>query len=139
MKKIHIILLVFIAAAIAVLISFLQTTSTYDTVDTAISKPGKFVHLMARWDKSQPLEYDAIKDPNYMKFTATDTLGKSVQVVYHNPKPENFEISERLVLKGKYKDGIFDCQSIQTKCPSKYKDEMKVATNNADIPALKGE
>lgn len=139
MKKIHIILLVFIAAAIAVLISFLQTTSTYDTVDTAISKPGKFVHLMARWDKSQPLEYDAIKDPNYMKFTATDTLGKSVQVVYHNPKPENFEISERLVLKGKYQDGIFDCQSIQTKCPSKYKDEMKVATNNTEVSSFKDE
>jgi hypothetical protein len=139
MKKIHIILLVFIAAAIAVLISFLQTTSTYDTVDTAISKPGKFVHLMARWDKSQPLEYDAIKDPNYMKFTATDTLGKSVQVVYHNPKPENFEISERLVLKGKYQDGIFDCQSIQTKCPSKYKDEMKVATNNTEASSSKNE
>src|SRR3954469_18417195 len=112
MKKIHIVLLVFIAAAIAVLISFLQTSTTYDTVDTAISKPGKFVHLMARWDKSQPLEYDAVKDPNFLSFTAVDTLGKSVKVIYHNPKPENFEVSERLVLKGKYADGIFDCQSI---------------------------
>ena len=47
MKKIHIILLVLIAGAIAVLISFLQTATTYDTVDTAMAKPGKFVHLMA--------------------------------------------------------------------------------------------
>ncbi len=125
MKKIHIILLVFIAAAIAVLISFLQATTTYDTVDTAMSKPGKYVHLMARWDQSQPMEYDAVKDPNYLSFTAVDTLGKAVKVVYHQPKPENFEISERLVLKGKYMDGYFDCKSIQTKCPSKYKDDMK--------------
>ena len=51
MKKIHIVLLVLIAGAIAVLISFLQTATTYDTVETAISKPGKFVHLMARLDK----------------------------------------------------------------------------------------
>lgn len=130
MKKIHIILLVGIAATIAILISFLQNTSTYDTVDTAIAKSGKYVHLMARWDKSQPLEYDALKDPNYLSFTAVDTLGKSVKVVYHQPKPENFEISERLVLKGKYQEGYFDCESIQTKCPSKYKDDMKAAEKN---------
>jgi cytochrome c-type biogenesis protein CcmE len=130
MKKIHIILLVFVAAAIAVLISFLKTTTTYDTVDTAVSKPGKFVHLMARLDKSAPVEYDALKDPNFLSFTAIDTLGKSVKVIYHNPKPENFEMSERLVLKGKYEDGIFQCKSIQTKCPSKYKDDMEAAQKN---------
>jgi len=124
MKKIHIVLLVLIAGAIALLISFMQNTSTYDTVDTAVSKPGKYVHLMARWDKTQPLEYDALKDPNFLAFTAVDTLGQSVKVVYRNPKPENFEISERLVLKGKYNDGVFYCDNIQTKCPSKYKEDM---------------
>ncbi len=139
MKKIHIILLVLIAGAIAVLISFLQTTTTYDTVQTAMEKPGKFVHLMARWDKAQPMEYDALKNPNYLSFTAVDTLGKSVKVVYHNPKPENFEISERLVLKGKYTaGGYFDCSSIQTKCPSKYKDDMKAAQKNAQHNAATG-
>lgn len=130
MKKIHIILLVFIAIAIGVLISFLNITTTYDTVQTAMDKPGKFVHLMARWDKTQPLEYDAIKDPNYLSFTAVDTLGKSVKVIYHNPKPENFEMSEKMVLQGKYEDGIFNCKTIQTKCPSKYKDDMKAAEKN---------
>jgi len=130
MKKIHIILLVFIAAAIAILISFLQTTSTYDTVDTAMAKPGKFVHLMARLDKSQPVEYDAIKNPNYLSFTAIDTLGKAVKVVYNQPKPENFEMSEKLVLQGKYVNGLFECKTIQTKCPSKYKDDIKNAEKN---------
>ncbi len=123
MKKIHIILLVLIAAAIAVLVSFLQTTTTYDSVATAKAKPGKFVHLMAKWDKSEPLYYDAIKNPNYQAFTAIDSLGATIPVVYHNPKPENFELSERLVMKGKYIDSVFVCQNIQTKCPSKYKDQ----------------
>lgn len=123
MKKIHIILLILVAASIAVLVSFLQTTTTYDTVDTAKSKPGKFVHLMAKWDKSEPLLYDAIKNPNYLEFTAVDSLGQKIPVVYHNPKPENFELSEKLVMKGKYEDGKFMCQNIQTKCPSKYKDQ----------------
>lgn len=124
MKKIHIVLLVLIAGAIALLLSFLKTASTYDTVETAINKPGKFVHLMARLDKSQPVEYDAIQNPNYLAFTAIDTLGQSVRVIYNNPKPDNFEISERLVLKGKYVDGKFECKEIQTKCPSKYKEEQ---------------
>jgi len=138
MKKIHIALLVLIAGAIAVLLTFLKGASTYDTVDTAISKPGKFVHLMARLDKTQPVEYDALKNANYLSFTAVDTLGKSVRVVYHNTKPDNFEISERLVLKGKYIDGVFECKDIQTKCPSKYKDDMKATDKNLQSAAVTG-
>lgn len=132
MKKIHIALLVLIAGAIAVLLIFLDKTSTYDTVDTAVSKPGKYVHLMAKLDKSQPVEYDALKNANYLSFTAVDTLGKSVKVVYHNTKPDNFEISERLVLKGKYdvENSVFNCDAIQTKCPSKYKEETKASDTN---------
>ncbi len=124
MKKIHIVLLVLIAGSIGVLLTFLQTASTYDTIDTAMAKPGKFVHLMAKLDKSQPIEYDAVNNPNYLSFTAVDTLGKSVKVVYHNAKPDNLELSDKLVLKGKYNDGKFECKDIQTKCPSKYKEEQ---------------
>ena len=65
MKKIHIALLVIIAAAIGVLITFMKTSSTYDSIDIAIAKPGKFVHLMAKLDKTAPIEYDAVKNPNY--------------------------------------------------------------------------
>lgn len=130
MKKIHIVLLVLIAGTIAILLTFLKTASTYDTVDTAIAKSGKYVHLMARLDKTQPIEYDAIKDANYLSFTVVDTLGKSVKVVYHSTKPDNLEISEKLVLKGKYQDGLFDCKEIQTKCPSKYKEDMKPTDTN---------
>ena len=130
MKKIHIVLLVLIAGAIGVLLSFMKTASTYDTIATAMAKPGKFVHLMAKLDKSQSIDYDAIKNPNYLSFTAVDTTGKSIKVIYHSAKPDNLEHSERLVLKGKYIDGKFDCSEIQTKCPSKYKDDMKAAEKN---------
>ena len=91
MKKMHIVLLVLIAVAIAVLISFLKTTTTYDTVATAKSKPGKFVHLIAKLDNKQPLEYDALNNPNYLSFTVVDSLGGTVKVVYHSPKPDNLE------------------------------------------------
>ncbi len=130
MKKIHIILLVFIAAAIAVLISFLQTATTYDTIETAMAKPGKFVHVMAKLDKTQKVEYDAINNPNYLRFTVVDSTGKTLKVVYHNAKPDNLEMSDKLVLKGKYQDDHFECKDIQTKCPSKYKDDMKATEKN---------
>ena len=130
MKKIHIILLVLIAGAIAVLISFLKAATTYDTIETAMAKPGKYVHVIAKLDHSRPVEYDAINNPNYLSFTAVDSLGKSVKVVYHNSKPDNLEVSERLVLKGAYKGDHFECKEIMMKCPSKYKDDMKAAEKN---------
>jgi len=130
MKKIHIILLVLIAASIAVLISFLKTATTYDTIETAMSKPGKFVHVIAKLDHNQPIEYDAVNNPNYLSFTAVDSLGKSVKVVYRNAKPDNLESSERLVLQGSYKENHFECKTIMMKCPSKYKDDMKAAEKN---------
>jgi cytochrome c-type biogenesis protein CcmE len=123
-----------IAATIAILISALKGASTYDTVETAIEKKGKFVHLMARLDKTVPIDYDAVKNPNYLSFVAVDTTGKKVKVIYRKGKPDNLEISERLVLKGKYLDNYFECQDIQTKCPSKYKDEMKPSKEMQTTP-----
>ncbi|HEY8389306.1 MAG TPA: cytochrome c maturation protein CcmE [Parasegetibacter sp.] len=129
MKKLHIVILVFIAAGVAVLLSFMSDLTTYDTVASARKKEGKFVHLIAKLDLSQPIEYDAIKNPNYLKFTAVDTLGVSTPVVYHSPKPTDFERSERLVLKGSMKNGQFECKEILMKCPSKYKEEISAGKN----------
>ncbi|MBS1576189.1 MAG: cytochrome c maturation protein CcmE [Bacteroidetes bacterium] len=129
MKKVQIVLLILIAAAIAVLISFLKTSPTYDTVEIAKSKPGKPVSLIAKLDKSQPVDYD-YKNPNYLSFFVIDSLGGKVRVVYHNPKPDNLEHSERLVLKGSIQNDHFECKEILMKCPSKYKDEMKMNDKN---------
>jgi cytochrome c-type biogenesis protein CcmE len=126
MKKTQIVLLILIAASIAVLISFLKGSPTYDTVAIAKSKPGKSVSLIAKLDRTQPVEYD-YKNPNFLSFTVIDSLGSSVKVVYHSPKPDNLEHSERLVLKGAIKDDHFECKEILMKCPSKYKEDVKIA------------
>lgn len=130
MKKIQIIILVFIVAAIAVLISFLGDLTTYDTVASARKKEGRFVHLIAKLDKSQPIEFDPVKNPNYLSFTAVDTLGQVTKVVYLKGKPTDFEKAERLVLKGSMRNGQFECRDILLKCPSKYKDDPKAAQEN---------
>ena len=87
MKKTHIVILVLIAASIVVLISFTGDLTTYETISSAKQKEGKFVNLIAKVDKQFPVEYDAAKNPNYLSFTAIDTLGNSIKVVYHNNKP----------------------------------------------------
>jgi len=122
MKTTHIIILVLIAASIAILVQYSGDLTTYETIASAREKEGKFVNLIAKIDKAQPVEYDAVKNPNYLTFTALDTLGNTIKVVYHDAKPTDMEKSERIVLKGSVKDGYFDCKSILLKCPSKYKD-----------------
>lgn len=128
MKKTNIFILVGIAAAIVALIVFgfpASDFSTYDTISSAKAKQGKYVHLIAKLDRSQPIEYDAIKDPNYVSFNVIDSLGGQTKVVYRNSKPAELEQSERVVLQGKMQGDVFECKSITLKCPSKYKDDKR--------------
>jgi len=133
MKKIHIVLLVLIAGAIAYLIgSFKFASSTYETISEAKLNPGKFVHVAVRLDTLAPVVYDPTKDANFLSFQAIgiDSPNQKMQVVYRKGEIPNLMISERLVLKGKYENDHFECKDVQTKCPSKYKDDMKAAGKN---------
>ena len=138
MKKIHIVLLVMIAGAIAVLLTFLKTASTYESIAEAKAKPGKFVHVAVKLDKSLPVEYDAKKDANYLSFYAVsiDSSNQKMKVIYRNGEIPNLMISERLVLKGKYENDHFECKDVQTKCPSKYKETMKPTDKNLQSTSI---
>lgn len=109
--------------------------TTYDTVTSAKEKPGKFVHLIAKMEKNT-LNYDPIKNPNYLTFVAVDSLGNSIKVVYNNTKPTDIEKSDRLVLKGKVNGDFFECRDILLKCPSKYKDDMNAAKKEIGTAAV---
>jgi hypothetical protein len=133
MKKGHIVLLIFIAITIGVLISFMGNLSSYETIASARQKEGKSVTIIAKLDRSKPIEYDPLKNPNYVSFHIADTLGNTAQVVYYNEKPYDMEKAERIVLKGKMKGDIFEITSkdgILIKCPSKYKDDPEAAKKN---------
>ena len=117
------------------MISFMGDVTTYDTVTSAKEKPGKFVHLIAKMETNS-LEYDPIKNPNFLTFTAVDSLGNSIKVVYNNTKPTDIEKSERLVLKGKVQGDHFECKDILLKCPSKYKDDMNASKKNLGTASI---
>ena len=126
MKRTHIIILVGIAALITGLIVFSAGDfSTFDTINAAKKKPGKYVHIIAKLDTSHVIEYDPIHNPNYLSFYAIDSLGGQTKVIFHNSKPTDLEKSERLVMKGKMMADHFECDDILLKCPSKYKDDKK--------------
>ena len=110
---------------IVALLAYSVDFSTYDTVASAKQKQGKFVHLIAKVDITQPIEYDPINNPNYLSFVIVDSLGDRTKVIYHNSKPADLEKSERVVLKGKMEQDHFECKDILLKCPSKYKDDKK--------------
>jgi cytochrome c-type biogenesis protein CcmE len=135
MKMPHIIALVSIAAMIMVLLSFMGDLSTYETLASARQKEGKTVTVIARLDTTydKPIEYDALKNPNLTRFHVTDTLGNKATVVYYFEKPMDMEKSERIVIKGKMVGDQFEITSkdgILIKCPSKYKDDPRAASNN---------
>ena len=125
MKKTHIAMLIGIAALIGCLLAYSVDFSTYDTIDSAKNKEGKFVHMIAKLDLSQPIEYDPANNPNYLSFYATDSLGGKTKVVYRNSKPTDLEKSERIVMKGNMQKDHFECKEILLKCPSKYKDDKE--------------
>ncbi len=133
MKRSHLVLLVFIAIAIGVLVSFMGSLSSYETIASARQKAGKTVTIIARLDKTQPVEYNPVQDPNYLSFHISDTLGNKAKVVYHFEKPYDMEKAERIVLKGKMTGEVFEItqkDGILIKCPSKYKDDPEAAKKN---------
>lgn len=132
MKTTHIFLLVTIAIAIGILISSMGNLSTYDTVASAKAKKGKYVHMVARVDTSngKKIQYDPLKDPNYLSFDVVDSLGGKSKVIYLSGKPPtDMEKSDRLVLMGKMTDSAFICDKMLIKCPSKYKQEQVSANS----------
>lgn len=130
MKKTHIILLILVIAGIVGMSFFIKDLTTQETFVSAQKKNGKFVMIKAKLDKSTPIQYDAIKNPNLTVFYALDEDGNRTKVVYNKAKITDMERSESLNLNGIMRDDYFECSTIQTKCPSKYKDDPNAAQKN---------
>ncbi len=122
MKKIHLIGIVVIAVAIAMLISAAGDVSTYASFKDAKASGDK-VKVCAHLAKDKPMEYNPSKDPNYFSFYVVDNNQEEHKVVLQAAKPQDFELSEQIVITGEMKDDVFMASDMLMKCPSKYKDE----------------
>lgn len=129
MKKAHLFAIAIIAAAIGIILSTTADASIYVTFGEARQRAAEGnqtkVHIVGRLPRDgqkQPmgLEYDPLRDPNYFAFTLIDTNRVAQRVIYYNPKPQDFDKSEQVVITGAMRDGTFRADQILLKCPSKY-------------------
>ncbi len=128
MKKLHIVGILVIAAAIGLLMSLSGEVATYSNFEDASQKSG-VVKLAGLLLKDKPMVYDPAVDPNYFSFYIQDAKGVSKKVVLLMSKPQEFENSETVVLTGSMKGEEFVATDVLLKCPSKYKDE-EIALRN---------
>ena len=58
-------------------------------------------------------------------------------MVYFNPKPQDFERSEQVVITGNMKNDVFVADKILLKCPSKYtENEIKAEDGKPNTASL---
>lgn len=126
MKKINIILLVVFAVAVGGIVLATADFTTYANFTEAKYKEGKAVNVVGYLAKDKEMVYDPQKDPNFFSFVMTDKEGNPCKVIYKGAKPQDFERSEQLVVKGKYEGDVFHCSEISMKCPSKYVNDQIV-------------
>ncbi|MCB9014510.1 MAG: cytochrome c maturation protein CcmE [Lentimicrobiaceae bacterium] len=126
MKRVHILILIVVIAAIGVVMSLSMNSSTYAGFAEAIERPGREFHVIGKLSPGKPIEFDAMKDANSFTFYMLDNNGKEMKVKYTDSKPQDFEKLDQLVVIGKMKDGQFEAHKMNLKCPSKY--------NNDEVP-----
>ena len=122
MKKLHIILLVIIAASIGVIVSTLSDASTYVNFSEAFSQPNEEFHVVGHLNKDKEMIYNPEKNTDLFTFYMVDKNGDEKHVHLHKAKPQDFERSEEIVLIGKADGDEFHAREILMKCPSKYND-----------------
>jgi cytochrome c-type biogenesis protein CcmE len=138
MKKSHIIALGVIAIAITMIISTIGDASTYASFNEAkqMAKNGDkgSIHVVGELIKGadgKPLgmKYEPSVDPNHFEFMMKDSLNNEELVVFKQPKPQDMDKSEKVVVVGHMDLATkqFEADQILLKCPSKYNNgQLKV-------------
>lgn len=137
MKLSHIIGLIVIVIAITVIVSTTSEVSTYATfaeaTEIAANNRTRKIHVAGELKKDaagqiMEMSYQPEVDPNHFTFKLIDRDKQEKLVVYGNPKPQDFERSEQVVVIGNMQGGEFVAEKILMKCPSKYQEtEIKGA------------
>ena len=84
----------------------------------AASENHKTCQVKGSWIKDKDSKFDA--NTNQFTFWMKDENNSEMKVVLDGSKPNNFDMAENVVAKGKMADGYFHAKEVLTKCPSKY-------------------
>lgn len=122
MKKIHLIAIIMIGAAIALLTTAADDMGTYGSFEDA-RVTGSVVKVVGQLSKDKEMYYKPTEDPNFFSFFIKDENGEERKVILRDGKPQDFELSEQIVVTGRMENEDFLAQDMLLKCPSKYKNE----------------
>lgn len=101
-------------------LTFSESKIEYTNFEQA-SESHRTCQVKGYWEKNKEAKYDA--STNQFVFYMIDESNKEMKVVLDGSRPNNFEMAESVVAKGKVKDGYFHAKEVLTKCPSKYEGE----------------
>lgn len=122
MRKMHIVAIIAIAISVFVFINSGMEFSKYASFEDA-EKTEMKVKVVGQLAKDKEIYYNPIENANFFSFYMIDKNGDTRKVVLNSAKPQDFELSEEIVLTGEMQGDIFKASDILLKCPSKYKDE----------------
>lgn len=130
MKKSYIIAILFIAIAIAIIISTAGDASTYVSFDQAFQMASSgnkdqihVVGTLKKDDAGNIMGIEKSDDKLSFSFLMIDENKKEQKVYYNEPMPPDFARSEQVVVVGNYYDDTFVANKILLKCPSKYQED----------------
>ncbi len=112
--------LVILAAVIFGALSFVESNVEYMDFSKAMSIKKK-VQVKGTWMKDMESSFDAGK--RQFTFYMKDENGLEQKVIFSGARPNNFEIADAIVIKGRFENGTFQASEILTKCPSKYENQ----------------
>jgi cytochrome c-type biogenesis protein CcmE len=122
MKKTYLLAIIMVIVATALVLTAGGEVAPYANFEKAAAS-GESVKLVGSLVKDKPMVFEPLKDPNKFSFFLEDQEGNEREVILLKGKPQDFEMSESIVLTGRMDGEKFIAKDIQLKCPSKYKDE----------------
>ncbi len=132
MKKIHIIGIIVIAVALAVIVSTISNSSTYEPFSVAMENEDRTYHVVGKVNLERTFIYQPEVNANLFGFWLVDTEGTEKKVLYNGTKPQDFERSEQIVVIGNMSGDEFHASQLLMKCPSKYngnqQDQLKAVS-----------
>lgn len=115
--KIIIVGIIVIAAIVFGALSFVESNVEYTSFKKAKSS-GRKAQIKGAWLSDKETSFNANRGE--FIFSMVDEEGTEERVTFTGAKPNNFEIADAIVVKGRFEKGSFSASEILTKCPSKY-------------------
>ena len=120
MKRTHIILIIVMFVAIAVIIATIHDSSTYADFSKAKLNPNESFQIIGKLNKQKEIKYDSTFENQSLSFYLIDDKNIESKVVYYGSKPNDFVKLQSVVVTGKMVGDVFIAKEMLLKCPSKY-------------------